>query len=36
MGVDIIEKPTKRPLETVNMNFGDPDRNIIYFRSFPN
>ncbi len=34
MGVEIIEKPTKRPWGTVNMSFYDPDRNIIYFRSF--
>ena len=36
MGVEIIEKPTKRPWGAVNMSFYDPDRNIIYFRSFPN
>ncbi len=34
MGVEIIEKPTKRPWGTVNMSFHDPDRNLIYFRSF--
>lgn len=34
MGVEIIEKPTKRPWGTVNMSFYDPDRNVIYFRSF--
>lgn len=36
MGVDIIEKPTKRPWGTVNMSFYDPDKNVIYFRSFAN
>ena len=35
MGVEVIEKPTHRPWGTVNMSFYDPDRNIIYFRSFP-
>ena len=35
MGVEIIEKPTKRPWGTVNMSFFDPDRNVIYFRCFP-
>ena len=34
MGVEIIEKPTKRPWGTVNMSFYDPDRNVIYFRNF--
>ena len=34
MGVEIIEKPTKRPWGTTNMSFYDPDRNVIYFRSF--
>lgn len=34
LGVEIIEKPTKRPWGTTNMSFYDPDRNIIYFRSF--
>lgn len=34
MGVDIIEKPTERPWGAANMIFYDPDRNIIYFRSF--
>lgn len=33
-GVEIIEKPTHRPWGTANMSFYDPDRNIIYFRSF--
>lgn len=35
MEVDIIEKPTNRPWGTVNMSFYDPDKNVIYFRSFP-
>lgn len=34
MGAEIIEKPTRRPWGTVNMSFFDPDRNVIYFRSF--
>ena len=34
MGAEIIEKPTKRPWGTTNMSFTDPDRNVIYFRSF--
>lgn len=34
MGVEIVEKPTKRPWGTTNMSFYDPDRNVIYFRSF--
>ena len=34
MGVEIIEKPVRRPWGTVNMSFYDPDRNVIYFRSF--
>jgi len=34
LGVEIIEKPTKRPWGTINMRFYDPDRNLIYFRSF--
>ncbi len=36
MGVEIIEKPTLRPWGAVNMSFYDPDKNVIYFRSFPN
>ena len=36
MGVEMIEKPTRRPWGTVNMSFFDPDRNVIYFRSFLN
>lgn len=35
MGVHIIEKPKKRPWGAVNMSFYDPDRNIVYLRSFP-
>ena len=34
MGAEIIEKPTCRPWGAVNMSFYDPDRNVIYFRSF--
>lgn len=34
MGIEIIEKPTVRPWRTKNMSFYDPDRNIIYLRSF--
>ena len=34
LGADIIEKPTKRPWGAVNMSFYDPDRNVIYLRSF--
>ena len=34
LGVDIIEKPTSRPWGTINMSIYDPDRNIIYLRSF--
>lgn len=36
MGVEVIEKPIQRPWGAVNMSFYDPDRNIIYFRSFLN
>lgn len=35
LGAEIIEKPTVRPWGAVNMSFFDPDRNVIYFRSFP-
>lgn len=35
MGAEIIEKPTARPWGAVNMSFYDPDRNVIYLRSFP-
>ncbi len=34
LGVEIIEAPTPRPWGTVNMSFYDPDRNVIYLRSF--
>lgn len=34
MGVEIIEKPTRRPWGTINMSSYDPDRNVIYLRSF--
>ncbi|SHO51527.1 VOC family protein [Anaerocolumna xylanovorans] len=34
LGTDIIEKPETRPWGARNMSFYDPDRNIIYFRSF--
>lgn len=34
LGAEIIEKPTKRPWGTVSMSFYDPDRNVIYLRSF--
>lgn len=34
LGAEIIEKPTKRPWGAVNMSFYDPDRNVVYFRSF--
>lgn len=34
LGAEMIEKPTKRPWGTVNMSFYDPDRNVIYLRSF--
>ena len=33
MGVEVIEKPTRRPWGPINMCFYDPDRNVIYFRS---
>ena len=32
LGVRIIEPSTKRPWGAVNMNFYDPDNNVIYFR----
>ncbi len=35
-GVEIIEKPTLRPWGAINMSFYDPDRNVIYLRSFGN
>lgn len=34
LGVEIIEGPTKRPWGAMNMSFYDPDRNVIYLRSF--
>ena len=34
LGIEIIEGPKKRPWGTMNMSFYDPDRNIIYLRSF--
>ena len=34
LGVDIIEKPTTRPWGARNMSFYDPDKNVIYLRSF--
>ena len=34
LGIEIIEKPTKRPWGAINMSFYDLDRNVIYFRSF--
>ena len=34
LGVEIIEKPTTRPWGVRNMSFYDPDKNIIYLRSF--
>lgn len=36
LGVDVIERPTKRPWGAINMSFYDPDHNIIYLRSFAN
>lgn len=35
LGAEIIEKPTVRPWGATNMSFYDPDRNVIYLRSFP-
>lgn len=35
MEAEIIEPPTLRPWGAINMSFFDPDKNIIYFRSFP-
>ena len=34
LGMEIIDKPIKRPWGATNMSFYDPDRNIIYLRSF--
>lgn len=36
LGVEIIERPTKRPWGAINMSFYDPDNNVIYLRSFEN
>ena len=33
-GAEVIEKPIKRPWGAVNMSFYDPDRNVVYLRSF--
>ena len=33
-GVEIIDKPTRRPWGATNMSFYDPDGNTIYLRSF--
>jgi len=33
-GVEIIDKPKTRPWGARNMSFYDPDRNIVYLRSF--
>ena len=35
LDAEIIEGPTQCPWGTVNMSFYDPDRNVIYLRSFP-
>lgn len=34
LGAEVIEEPTVRPWGAINMSFYDPDRNIIYLRSF--
>ena len=34
LGVRIIEPPAKLPWGAINMNFYDPDNNIVYLRSF--
>ncbi len=34
LGVEILEEPKLRPWGTKNMSFYDPDRNVIYLRSF--
>lgn len=36
LGVEIIEEPTTRPWGARNMSFYDPDKNMVYLRSFPN
>ena len=33
-GAEVIEKPIKRPWGAVNRSFYDPDRNVVYLRSF--
>lgn len=35
LGAEVIEGPTKRPWGAINMSFYDPDRNMIFLRSFP-
>lgn len=35
LGAEIIEPPAVRPWGATNMSFYDPDRNVIYLRSFP-
>lgn len=35
MGAEVIAPPAKRPWGAVNMSFYDPDRNVVYLRSFP-
>ncbi len=34
LGAEIIERPIARPWGATNMSFYDPDRNVIYLRSF--
>ncbi len=34
MGAEIIQEPRVQPWGTINMSFYDPDRNIVYLRSF--
>lgn len=34
LGAEIIEGPTRRPWGAVNISFYDPDRNVIFLRSF--
>jgi predicted enzyme related to lactoylglutathione lyase len=34
LGAEIIEESKLRPCGTKNMSFHDPDKNVIYFRSF--
>lgn len=34
LGIDVIDKPATRPWGARNMSLNDPDRNIIYMRSF--